>query len=424
MITWLLILLTLLLSAYFSGMEIAWLSSNKIVVELDKKKGLLYSRFLYPFIDNPSRLIGTLLVGNNIVLVVFSMLTASILNNLIFDLFPASLQTDGVILILQSVLSTIIILIFGEYLPKTIFQNSPNLVLKQLTYPLLLLFWLLYPLVQVFIFASESLLKYVFKVRLSTNRKNAITVIDLDHFIEEFATQTPDKEDEQDEIRIIKNIVDFRNIKLRECLIPRTEITAIDIKASVSELKQLFLSSGHSKIIVFDDNIDNIIGYVHSQDLFKNPGTVSEILRKIQLLTETVPAKKALKQMMEERKSIGAVIDEFGGVSGIITTEDLIEEIIGEIKDEYDTEELLEKQTGENSFLFSARLEISYINEKYHLELPESDEYQTLGGLIIQVHESIPAVKEEIMSGRFKFIIEKAIETRIELVKLIISPEE
>lgn len=418
---WLIIGITLLLSAFFSGMEIAFVSSNKLKIEVDKTRGDLSSRLLARFISMPSRFIGALLLGNNIALVVYGIAMTVILEPVILNQLPAGFQNEYLILLLQTLVSALLILFTAEFLPKALFRINPNTILKVFAVPVAFFYYVFYPIIFIFIGISEWMLKTLFRVKLS-NEKYVFSALDLDAYIREFASEA-EKEDEQNEFIMFQNAIEFKNVKLRECMIPRTEIVAAEEQTPVEELRMKFVETGHSKILVYQESIDNVIGYTHSFDMFSLPRSVKSILKSIIIAPETQPASELLKNMIQRQKSVAVVVDEFGGTSGMVTLEDIIEEIFGEIEDEYDIEDLTEKQIRENEFLFSARLEIDYLNDKYMLELPDSEEYETLAGFIINHHEDIPAESDEIIIGHFGFTIIKASENRIEQVHLRILEE-
>ncbi|MBN3035794.1 MAG: HlyC/CorC family transporter [Bacteroidales bacterium] len=417
---WPVILVALVFSAFFSGMEIAFISSNKLRIELDRNRGLLSARILSSFVKKPSRILGTFLLGNNIALVVYGIAMASVLEPFIIKWLPDHLISESVILLVQTVISTLFILFFAEFLPKVLFRINSNAILNFFAVPVQVIYILLYPVVLTVIGLSELILRKLFRMKF-TAQDYAFSPVDLDHFLKEFSPDQEEKGDLNQELQIFQNAIEFRKVRLRECLVPRTEMVAIDKDASIRELRDKFIESGHSKILVYHENTDHIIGYTHSYDLFTNPETITSIIRHIPIVPETMLANTVLKMLLKEQKSVAVVVDEFGGTSGLVTMEDLIEEIFGEIEDEYDTEELVERKISEREFLFSARLEIDYLNEKYHLGLPESDEYETLGGLIIHIQQSIPRKGDRIIMPPVTFIIEEAGDTRIEEVRLILS---
>ena len=417
---WTIVIISLIFSALFSGLEIAFVSSNKLKIELDKNKGLFSAKILSVFFKDPSKILGALLLGNNISLVIYGIAMANILEPIILNAFYPSQPTGFIVLILQTIISTLLILITGEFIPKILFRINSNQLLNLMALPLKLYYWIFYPIIHFIVWISEFILNHIFRLKL-VHQNYSFSPTDLDHYLKEFTIEKKEESDVKQEIQMLQNAIDFRNVKLRECMVPRTEITAIALSETVEDLKKCFIDSGHSKVLIYDETVDNIIGFVHSSDLFKNPQSISSVNHTIPIIPETMLANNVLSMFIREHKSIALVVDEFGGTSGIVTMEDIIEEIFGEIEDEFDVEELTEKKIKDNEFLFSARIEIDYLNEKYNLHLPESDEYETLGGLIINIHESIPSVNEVIIKNKFRFMITEASDTRIETVRLTID---
>lgn len=406
------VLVAILFSAFFSGMEIAFISANRLKIELEKKQGDFSAKILSNFIQKPASFIGAMLIGNNIALVVYSMAMAMLLEPFILT-FTAS---EGLVLLIQTIISTIIVLFFAEFLPKALLRINPNFALKFAAIPLKIIYLALYPLTFITTMLSNAILK-LFNV--DTSQSNlAFSKIDLEHFVLDIQERQEKGEDIDHEIQIFKNALDFTDVKARECMIHRTEIVAMDIEDSIDELKEKFIETELSKILIYRDTIDNIIGYVHSLELFKRPESIKSILLPISIVPESMPASEILKQFISQRRSMAVVVDEFGGTSGVITTEDIIEEIFGEIDDEHDVEELIEQQVDESTFLFSAKTEIDYINDKYKLNLPESEEYETLGGLIFYKHESIPEKDDIITIDNYRFKIEEVSNNKIELVRV------
>ena len=415
-----LIIFTLMFSALFAGLEIAFISSNKLKIEVDKNKGELSGKILSDLNRSPSRFIGAMLLGNNIALVIYSIVMSDLLEPVLAGILPGFMNSHLWILVLQTIFSTIIILVAAEFIPKALFRINPNLILKVFFLPAYFFYYLFYPVIVVFTSLSEKIIRSVFKVNI-VKEEYSYTTVDLDNYIREFSRDTSLEGDIDPEFQIFQNAMEFKNIKLRECMVPRTEIFALEDTATVEEIKELMIRTGHSKIIVYRENIDTIVGYVHSFDLFKMPAQVSEIIRPIEIVPESMLASNALSQLIDQRKSVAVVVDEFGGTSGIVTMEDIIEEIFGEIRDEFDVDKMVEKQISKNDYLFSGRLEIDYLNEKYKFNFPESEEYATLAGLIIHFHESIPTVNDEIIVDNFVFTISLASEKRIEQVQLKIK---
>ncbi|HPE34324.1 MAG TPA: hemolysin family protein [Bacteroidales bacterium] len=411
------IIISLLLSAFFSGMEIAFISANRLKIEVDKSNGSFPARILSRFIRIPSKFIGAMLLGNNVVLVVYGILMARILGKPLINILPDALESEFLIMLLQTIIATIIVLFVAEFIPKVLFRINSNQILYVFALPAAIFYYLFYPVIQLFIGFSELVLKSFVKIKFS-HEHLVFSVIDLDHYLKEFSQDYDSKKEVKQEIQMFQNAIDFRNIKLRECMVPRTEIIALEEREPVSKLRDAFISSGHSKIPIYSESIDNIIGYTHSADLFKNPQSIKAIMRNILVVPEAMLASTVLSIFIQENKSIAVVVDEFGGTSGLVTMEDVIEEIFGEIDDEFDVEELTEKQISENEFIFSARLEIDYLNEQYGLNLPESEEYETLAGLIIFYQQSIPELNETILINNLEFNILEATNNRIETIRL------
>lgn len=414
--------ISLLFSAFFSGMEIAFISANKLKVEVDKKSGSFAARLLSFFIRSESSFISTMLVGNNIALVIYGISFTLLLEPLLFSSLPSSINSEVSVFLIQTIVSAIIILIFAEFLPKALFRINPNRFLSLFALPVYLIYLLLYPLIRITIGLSNLIMKYLLKTDVSNNKK-AFDTVDIDNFIREFSQQDEQEDDSSRQLQIFRNAIEFPDTRIRECMIPRTEIIAVPENEKPENIRSLFSQTGLSKILIYKDTIDNITGYVHAFDFFRKPSAIQHIIRPIMLVPETMHANKLLKNFIQQRKSIAAVVDEFGGTSGIITIEDIMEEIFGEIEDEYDTDELIEKELKPETFLFSARLEIDYLNEKYNLNLPDSEEYETLGGLLLNHLESIPHKDEEVSLGKYTFKVMQVSEKRIELVQLRKNPE-
>jgi len=418
---YLLILVTILLSAFFSGMEIAFVSANKLRLELDKQSDPFNSRILKFVTTNGGHYIATMLVGNNIALVVYGIAFATILE----PAFGNYIQSESIILLLQTIVSTLIILVFAEFLPKTLFRIFPNNLLNIFSLPLAFFYILFYPVTRFSIGITNSLLKHFFKTDVHSHNKNLVFGrIDLDEFINEPENSGMEKkENVETEIKLFKNALDFSKVKLREIMVPRTEIEMLEIGAPIADLRQKFVETGYSRILFYNENIDNIIGYVHSSVLFQNPDSIESFIKKVLIVPETMPANKLLSTFIQEHRSIAIVVDEFGGTSGMVTSEDILEEIFGEIEDEHDVRDIIEKRINDNEYIFSGRAEIDLLNEKYFLDLPETEEFETLAGLILFYHESIPKINSQIKIRNFHFKILKATNTKIELVKLTLSDE-
>ncbi len=409
------ILLSLVFSAFFSGMEIAFVSSNKLRLELDIKQGYMTSRVISIFTSRPGDYIATMLVGNNISLVIYGILMAILLEPLISHYT----SSESTILIIQTIISTLIILFTAEFLPKTIFRLSPNTALRAFAIPVLVFYILLYPVTKLTIAISGFILHNF--MRVPRNKKahpNVFGKIDLDNLVNESNAERDQQADPEQEIKLFQNALDFSNVKLRDCMVPRTEIVAFDESVSMEELQSKFIETGLSKILIYRESTDNIIGYINSKELFKNPSDLQSMIMSLPIVPETMPANKLLQSFIKDHKSISVVVDEFGGTSGIVTMEDILEEIIGEIEDEHDTSELTEDKLNEQEYIFSARHEIDYLNEKYRLNIPELDDYETLAGLILFHYESIPKINDRIHIEGFVIRILDVSETRIELIHL------
>ena len=408
--------ISLLLSAFFSGMEIAFVASSKLHLELMKKRGEFNARLLAPLLKSPSRFIATMLVGNNIALVIYGIEMA-----LVLEPFLRYITTiDSLVLILQTLLSTAIVLVTAEFIPKVIFGLNANKFMSLFAVPTWIFYYGLYLIVSLVVGISNFILRYVMGVK-QFDQKPAFGKVDLQKYLEERTSGVHDVEDQDSEIQIFQNALDFSNVKARECMIPRNEIVAMELNDSIENLRDKFIETGFSKIVIYRENIDNIIGFTHSYELFKQPQNIKSILLPIALIPETITANDILNLFIKERKSIALVVDEFGGTSGLLTVEDIVEELFGEIEDEHDTMDLEEHEINVNTFVFSGRLEIGYLNQKYQISLPESDEYETLNGLIISYAESIPLKNEIIPIKGYKFEVLEVNKTRIEKVQLLRS---
>ena len=416
----LLIVVMLLLSAFFSGMEIAFISANKLKIEVDKNKGLFSAQIISRYIKTPSKFIGAMLVGNNIALVIYGIVMARMLEHAIANILPQSFHSSIIILIIQTIIATLLILITSEFLPKVVFRINANFILNLLAIPATICYYFLYPIVFVFVGVSEYILKHWFKVKF-LHQDIPFTMIDVDNYIDEFTRDNIEQSEIKQELQMFQNAIDFKSVKIRECMIPRNEIVAIDINDTIADLKDKFIETSLSRILIYEGTIDNITGFVHSHDILNNPDKINKVIKPIIYVPETLLANNLLTMFTEKRMSVAVVVDEFGGTSGMITTEDVIEEIIGEINDEYDVDELIEKKISDDEYIFAGRLEIDYLNDKYQLNLPESEDYETLAGLIIHYKESIPDLDDEIITDNFIFKILEASETKIEKVNLKIK---
>jgi len=421
------IIISLLFSAFFSGMEIAYVSSNKIHIEIEKKQSGVLAKILAKLTSKPSKFIATMLIGNNIALVIygfymgellmlqFSQLTIenSVLNYLVTDLSLLS----------QTVISTIVILITAEFLPKVFFQIYANRLLKVFAIPSYV-FYMLFSLISVFvIWISDVLLKRFFKTD-GDEVQLAFTKVELGHYISEQMESVEDDDEVDSEIQIFQNALEFSDVKSREVMIPRTELIALEIHDTIKTLNNLFTSTGYSKILVYKNTIDDILGYVHSFDLFKDPKTIKSIIMPVEFIPETMLIKDVLNVLTKKRKSVAVVLDEYGGTSGIMTIEDIVEELFGEIEDEHDSIKLLEEKINDNEYQFSARLDVDYLNETYKLNLPENENYETLGGLIVNSTEEIPEQNEKVKIENFLFTILEVSNTKIDVVSLHILKDD
>lgn len=409
--SFIIILFSLLFSAFFSGMEIAFISSNKLKIELEKKGGAISASLYSYFIKHEGAFISTMLVGNNIALVIYGYFMALELEPAIAHVIPNKFG----IFLLQTLISTTLVLITAEFLPKTIFRINPNKTINVFAVPTVFFYAILSPIVYVTLGITNVILKYVLKEDMSHN-KLSFGKVDLDHYLREATSKSDNKDELEHEVQILQNALEFNEVKVRECLVPRTEIIAISEDEPVQKIKDIFINTGLSKILIYREDMDNIIGYVHSFELLKMPKSIKEILLPISLIPEAMAAKEALKILNKNKRSIAVVLDEFGGTAGIVTIEDLIEEIVGEIEDEHDNENELEETLGEERYRFSARLEVDYLNREYHLDLPENPDYETLGGLITYTQESIPKQGEVLEIEGLIIRIEQVSDNKIESV--------
>lgn len=422
------ILLSLLLSAFFSGMEIAFISANKIHIEIEKKQAGFMAKVLTRLTHRPSKFIATMLIGNNIALVVYGFFMGDLLMSWFQEMLPSrsgfltAMITDFSLLT-QTLLSTILILLTAEFLPKVLFQIYANKMLKALAIPAYF-FYICFSLVSDFVIRlSDFILKTFFGTH-GDDVQLAFSKLELGDYITEQMETVEAKDEVDTEIQIFQNALEFSEVKAREVMVPRTEITAVELHETPKNLTKLFTQTGYSKIVVYKETIDDIIGYVHSYELFKKPRTIKSILLPVEYVPETMLIQEILNVLTKKRKSIAVVLDEYGGTSGLMTVEDIVEELFGEIEDEHDTTDLLEEQLDENNFRFSARLEVDYLNENYKLDLPESEEYGTLGGLIVNETGEIPEQNSEIRVGNFLFTILESSNTKIDLVALEILEKD
>jgi len=408
------LLITMAFSAFFSGMEIAFVSVDKLRFEMDRKGGVS-SRILSLFFRNPNDFISTMLVGNNIALVIYGILMAQIIGD---NLLAGWITNHFVMVLIQTVISTLIILVTGEFLPKTLFKINPNLVLNVCALPLFICYIILYPISKFSSGVSYLFLRlFGMKVNKEASAK-AFGKVDLDYFVQSSIDNAESEETLDTEVKIFQNALDFSTVKIRDCIVPRTEVVAVALDTSLEELKNRFVESGISKIIVYDGNIDNVVGYIHSSEMFRNPKDWRDHVKEVPIVPETMAAHKLMKLFMQQKKTIAVVVDEFGGTSGIVSLEDLVEEIFGDIEDEHDNTSYICKQIGEHEYVLSARLEIEKVNETFDLDLPDSDDYLTVGGLILNQYQSFPKLHELVSVGKYQFKIIKVTATKIELVRL------
>ena len=409
------ILTTLVLSAFFSGFEIAYVSSNKVHIEILKKQEGLIANILTRLTYRPSKLLATMLVGNNVALVVYGFEMGKVMTLLLPPFFQNVLW--------HTIISTLIILITAEFMPKVFFQIYANQLLKLFAIPAYFFYLLFYPFSSFIIWISDFVLRVFFKTK-GDYVPLSFTKVELVDYISEQMGNAPKKEEVDAEVQMFQNALEFSGVKAREIMIPRTEIVAVDLNETIENLIATFVSSGFSKILIYNENIDDIVGYVHSFDMFKKPKTIKEVLIPVVTIPETIQINEVLNLLMRKRKSMAVVLDEYGGTSGIVTLEDIVEELFGEIEDEHDKDKFIEEKISDDEYLFSARLEVDYINETYHLNLPESEEYETLSGLILLHTEEIPTQGETISLPPFVFLIEACSQTRIETVRIFIKEND
>ena len=420
------LLITMIFSAFFSGMEIAFVSSNRLLAEMDREKNGLAQKAIALFYQHPNNFVSTMLVGNNIALVIYGILFAKIFDATLF--YPLS---DGLRVTADTLLSTLVVLFTGEFIPKTIFKNNPNTMLTFFAVPAYVCYVVLYPIARFATLLSKGLLRII-GIRMNKNvEEREFTKVDLDYLVQTSIDNADNQDDIGEEVKIFQNALDFSETKVRDCMVPRTEIDAVEDTATLETLKQVLIESGHSKIIVYHEDIDHVVGYIHSSDMFRIPADVApdallstlkpDLVRSISFVPETMLASKLMKMLMQQKRSLAVVVDEFGGTSGLVSLEDVMEEITGEIEDEHDNHKYVAKQIGDREYIISARLEIEKVNELFGLSLPESDEYMTLGGLILHEYQSFPKLNEIIQIGNFEFKIIKNTATKIELVRLKVT---
>ncbi|MBE6331988.1 MAG: HlyC/CorC family transporter [Bacteroidales bacterium] len=413
------ILVALLFSAFFSGMEMAFISANRVRLELDKQNGGITARALNYFYGHTEKFISTMLVGNNIALIVYGIFMAQLLEPPIRDYVTSN---DFLVVLVQTLASTLIILFTAEYLPKALFKENPNGMMRAFAVPLYAIYWLLYPISTFATMLSHGILRLA-GMPLQRKRLGALTKVDLDDFVQQGLDANDNGADSDDqELRLFQNALDFSSVKVRDCMIPRSELTVVSIDTPFAKLNSLFVETGFSKIPVYKEDIDNLVGYIHASEMFRKPHQWQHKIIPIPFVPETMAAPKVLRMLMEQKKSIAAVVDEFGGTAGVITMEDLFEEIIGDIEDEHDPQnKLTSKQIGPHEFDFSGRMEISKINDEFDLHLPESDDYQTLAGLVLHELQSFPHEGDvvNLENEKIRMVITKASAAKIETIRLV-----
>ena len=410
--------ISMLFSAFFSGMEIAFVSSNRMLAEMSREKNGLSQRAIALFYRHPNNFVSTMLVGNNIALVIYGILFAQIFDNYVFD---GLIDNAATRVTLDTLLSTLVVLFTGEFLPKTIFKSNANSMLTFFAIPAFLCYVLLYPISRFAALLSKGLLRLEGVKMDKVVEDKEFTKVDLDFLVQTSIDNAKSEDDIEEEVRIFQNALDFSDTKVRDCMVPRTEIDAVEDTCDIEQLKQKFIESGHSKIVVYHEDIDHIVGYIHSSEMFRNPKDWTKHLQTMTFVPETMAASKMMQTFLSQKKSLGVVVDEFGGTSGLIALEDIVEEIFGDIEDEHDSTNYVAKRLDSGEYLLSARLEIEKVNELFDLELPESDEYMTIGGLILHEYQSFPKLNEVVKIGNWEFKILKNTATKIELVRLKVN---
>lgn len=392
-------------------------------MELNKKKGGFPAQLISYFATIPNKFIGALLVGNNLALVIYGIGMENVIDPFLEQILPEKVLSETTILLFETIISTLVILFFAEFIPKALFRVNANRILEFMAFPATLFYYLFYPIIQIYLVISQFFLRTFFRVNI-TKQKQVFNFLDLDHYLKEYAPPDNEESEIKQELQMFQNVIEFRKVKLRECMVPRTEMVAVNAYESVNALRDAFITHGLSRVMTYNDTLDNITGYCHSSDLFKKPGTIQDVARAVIYVPETMHANDVLSLFIEKNQNIAIVVDEFGGTAGLVTMEDIIEEIFGEIEDEYDEELMEENKFSDKEYILSSRHEIDYLNEKYHLDLPESDEYETISGLLIQHQENIPSVGQRIEIGNFTFIILNASRKRVEKVRLLITEHE
>lgn len=412
------IILCLILSAFFSGMEIAFVSSNKIYLEIEKKQEDFLGNLLSKITEKPSKFIATMLVGNNISIVVYGFFMGNLIIKALYPSYNNATDLPLQILLIQTLISTAVIVVTAEFLPKVFFQIYANSFMKFFTLPAYVFYQLFYYISSFMIWISDFILRKFFKTE-GDQISLTFSKVELGNYISEQMNAVNDEDEVDTEIQMFQNALEFSGVKARDIMTPRTELVALDLYSTVAELHEIFIETGYSKILVYENTLDDIVGYIHSFELFKNPKSVKSVMIPVEYVPETIFIKDAMSLLTKKRKSVAVVLDEYGGTSGIVTMEDIVEELFGEIEDEHDhDEELIAKQLNETTYLFSSRLDVEYINQEFKLNIPESDSYGTLGGFIVDFTSEIPLKGEQITVGNYQFVIEEATSNKIELVKM------
>ena len=412
------IIITLVFSAFFSGMEIAFISANRLKIALDDKQGGVKAKILAYFAKKPASFIGTMLLGNNAAIVAYSMFMAMAIDGPL----TALIGMAWLVLLIQTIITTILVLIFAEFLPKAIFRINPNRALSMLAFPLVIIYGILWLPTFLIIGLAELILKIFIRDK-GDNSQIVFEKVDLDNYLEEYTTDVENSEVLDHEVKIFHNALNFADVIARDCMVPRNEIIAFEIEEDLIDLRGKFIQTGLSKILIYRETVDNIIGYIHSYELFKNPETIKSILLPVSIIPETINANKILEELISKNRSIALVVDEYGGTAGMVTMEDVIEEIFGEIQDEHDLSDVSNKKINETEFELNGRAEIDFLNEKFRLNLPLSEEYETLGGFIISEIQNIPKQGEVIRIGNFVITIKEVSNTKIEMVRVLLIEE-
>ena len=412
------IIITLAFSAFFSGMEIAFISANRLKIALDNKQGGVKAKILAYFAKNPASFIGTMLLGNNAAIVVYSMFMAMAIDDPLTELIGMA----WLVLLIQTIITTILVLIFAEFLPKAIFRINPNRALSMLAFPLVIIYGILWLPAFLIIGLAELILKIFIRDK-GDNSQIVFEKVDLDNYLEEYTADTENSNGLDHEVKIFHNALNFADVIARDCMVPRNEIVAFEIEEDLVGLREKFIETGLSKILIYRETVDNIIGYIHSYELFKSPETIKSILLPVSIIPETINANKILEELINKNRSIALVVDEYGGTAGMVTMEDVIEEIFGEIQDEHDLSDVSNKKINSTEFELNGRAEIDFLNEEFRLNLPLSEEYETLGGFIISEIQNIPQQGEVIRIGNFVITIKEVSNTKIEMVRVLLIEE-